>query len=66
MTKHVPHGREERKTARDGTPGPKKERAVPIAGKIVIELFEQWRRKNLRIENPMRVNKLEKLVLPSW
>ena len=49
--KHVPNGREEskkqpgtgpkdrrrrRKTARDGTPEPMKERAVPTASKVVI------------------------------
>ena len=38
--KHVPNGREGRKTARDGTLGPMKERAVPTAGKVVIYLFD--------------------------
>ena len=32
-----------------GPQDPMKERAVPTAGKVVIQLFEQWRRKNLRI-----------------
>ena len=53
LMKHVPNGREERKTARDGTQEPKKknsqgrdpstmkERAVPTAGKVVIKLFGQ-------------------------
>ena len=35
------NGREERKTARDGTPGPMKERAAPTAGKVVIKCLEQ-------------------------
>ena len=35
LMKHVPNGHE-RKTARDGTPGPMKERAVPTAGKVVV------------------------------
>ena len=46
--KHVPNGRDERKppgmgpkdperkTAREGLPGPMKERAVPTAGKVVV------------------------------
>ena len=36
----MPHGREERRTARDGTQGPKKERAVPTAGKVVISSWK--------------------------
>ena len=59
-----------RKTARDGTPGPMKERAVPTAGQVVIKLVERWRRKNLRIGESdacyqvgkARVTKLVKVV----
>ena len=50
--KHVPNGREGRKTASEGAPRPMKERAVPIAGKGVASLSEVWRWKRLRIRDP--------------
>ena len=78
LMKHMPNGREERKTARDGTQGPKKkkniqgwdprthERKSRANSKQSCDLiFEQWRRIR-ESQNPARAIKLEKLVLPSW
>ena len=62
--KHVPNGREERRTASDGTPRTRSQLqasgkvCVPIGSGSIVRAMEKD-----AYENPMRVVRVEKLVL---